>query len=234
MVVQIKTLQFGYAELLTTDRPCPHCGQPMKHFFDNESRRRLAQCQNPECEYLRKRSPLTDRLKEIRKGAMNMPVITAKEQEFELIPEGKYLFQITDIEADKGDYGPFFRIKCEIIKPEEVDGVETKGKWISVMAAQVISGGDKPSKLYQLTSAAFGRAIDCAGGEKVDTDDLIGRQFSGLVGHTIKGNGENKKTFANILSYSPYKKQSVMPVGGGEFEVGGSKDKDNDDPFQDE
>ncbi|MCE5322118.1 hypothetical protein LLG46_02255 [bacterium] len=233
MAVQLETLQFGYAELLTTDGLCPYCGQPMKHFYDGESGRRFAQCQNPECEYLRQRSPLTDRLQEIRKGAMNMPVITAKEQEFELIPEGRYLFQVIDIDADKGDYGPFFKIKCEILKPEEVEDVETKGKWISVMASQVISAGDKPSKLYQLTSAVFGRAIDCAGGEKVDTDDLIGRQFSGVVGHTTKGNGENKRTYANILSYSPYKKQGVMPVGGGEFEVG-KKEKGDDDPFEDE
>ncbi|MCE5200818.1 MAG: hypothetical protein ABFD54_05830 [Armatimonadota bacterium] len=233
MAVRLETLQFGYAELLTTAsaRPCPHCGQPMQHFYDDESGCKYAQCQNPECEYLRQRSPLMDRLKEIRKGAMNMPVVTAKEQEFELIPEGKYLFQVTDIEADKGEYGPFVKVKCEIVKPEEVEGVETKGKWISVMASLTISAGDKPSKLYQLTSAAFGREIDCARGEKVDTDDLQGRRFYGLVGHVDKG---EKGTFANILNYKADKKQDVMPVGGGEFEVGESKNKDDDDPFEDE
>ncbi|MEN6356407.1 MAG: hypothetical protein ABFD83_04905 [Armatimonadota bacterium] len=230
MAVRLETLQFGYAELLTTDRPCPHCGQPMKHLYDPELGQPYAQCQNPECEYLRQRSPLMDRLKEIRKGAKDMPVITAKETQFEMIPEAKYLFQIVDIESDTGQYGPQFKIKCEIVKPDEVEDVETKGKSINVLTSQKISGGDKPSNLSKVVTAAFGREIDYAGGEQIDTDDLIGRRFFGMVGHVSKG----EKTYANILSYSPYKKQSVMPVGGGEFAVGESKSKDDDDPFEDE
>jgi hypothetical protein len=157
-------------------------------------------------------------------------IMTATKQEFEVLPTGDYLAQITDWEEDKGQYGPQFRFKFEIIKPKAQEGKNLSG-WCS---KKLSKGGTRPSKLWTWCEAAFNRPI--SEGENVDIDTLVGRQLvlSVIVEPKSDGDGEYNK----IANVKAYKGQEPFPVGGtaptksDEFEVGEADDKDPFGPYE--
>lgn len=157
-----------------------------------------------------------------------MAVLTAKKAEFETIPTGEYLAQVTDIEAEEGNFGPQFKFVFEILKPKAHEG-RVKLGWCS----QKLTTGSKTSKMWKWVEAIFNRPIQP--NEQIDTDDLIGRK---VVLVLVAEQGDNGDEISKITSLKPYKQQEPFPVteaakadARDEFTAG---EPVEDDPFEDE
>jgi hypothetical protein len=166
-----------------------------------------------------------------------MATLTASKQEFEVLPVGEYLAQITDYEETTGNFGPQFKFRFEIVKPKA-----HAGKALSAWCSQKLTSGSKKSKLWGWVESAFNRPIEV--GEQVDLDDLVGRQVVLVVITDTKDDGSEYNTISSIKAY---KSQEPMPkpsLGGNgaaksaksddDFEVGEPAKSDSEDPFFDE
>lgn len=155
-----------------------------------------------------------------------MTVMVAKKAEFEVIPTGEYLAQITDYEEEQGNFGPQFKFRLEIVKPKQY-AEKTQLYWTS----QKLTSGQRKSKLWAFVEAAFNRMVE--EGEQVDLDDVIGRQVIMVLVSDAKDDGSE---FNKISSIKAYKNQQVFPKPAtGQQTVPGTATLNNDDdPFSDE
>jgi hypothetical protein len=155
--------------------------------------------------------------------------MTATTSNFEVIPTGEYLAQVTDIEDKEGNFGPQYQFSYEIVSPKPFAG-KSKWGWYS----QKLSGGTKPSKLWGVVQAIYNRPL--VPGEAVDVDDLIGRQCIIVIVAEENDKGEE---FSKITNVKAYKKQEPFPAAGlpkpdnTEFAAGEPEEID-DDPFADQ
>ena len=218
MAVDIRSYYLGWWAF-TANLHCPHCGERAKREYDGALRRQLSRCINPACSYLtgHSESQLIKKLEEQRKKATKMSTLTATKSEYQALPTGEYLAQVTDIEEEIGTFGPQFKFSFELLAPKAVEGKKKIG-WCS----QKLTSGTKTSKLWTWTEALFNRKIVV--GEDLDTLNLIGRKCVLVIVNTIVDGDEVDK----ITGMKPYKKQEPFVVG--EFEVGEKVD-DDFDPF---
>lgn len=95
-----------------------------------------------------------------------MPVYTAEENSFELIPEGTIIAgKVKEIEFK--EYETYNRLNWRV----EITEGEHKGLIIFGSTSEKFNV-DPPSKFYEWSCALLGRTIEV--GDRVDTDDLIG------------------------------------------------------------
>lgn len=96
-----------------------------------------------------------------------MPVMTAEESSFEMIPEGTIIAaKVAEIEKKTLDFGDRLNWKFEITESGPYKEYKING---STSLKFTI---DPPSKFYEWAVQLTGRTFEV--GESVDTDDLIG------------------------------------------------------------
>jgi hypothetical protein len=153
-----------------------------------------------------------------------MATLTASKAEFEVMPVGDYLAQITNYEEEVGNFGPQFKFTFEIVSPKEYAG-KNKVAWCS----QKLTSGSKKSKLWGWVEAAYNRPI--TEGEQVDIDTLVGRQvvLTLVVEPRDDGSEINK-----VQVIKAFKKQEPWPKDA-DFQSGAAPaTADWDDPFSDQ
>jgi len=130
------------------------------------------------------------------------------------IPTGEYLAQVVDITGEQGNFGPQFRWKFDILKPDDYSEKSLVG-WTSTSPS--LKG-----KFVKWATACLGRTIRA--GESIDTDELIGAKVVLTV--TVK-EGDDGSEFNKVESVKAYRKTKPAPppepVGD-----------DDEDPFGDE
>lgn len=218
MAVTMEAHRYG---LVTDKAICPVCGHPTKQLYSVEARRVYGQCMNPSCPHLQ------------RKEEHQMPVVQATESNYVTLPTGEYLVQITDYASETGNFGPQWKWSLEVVAPKSHAG-NTKFFWTS----EKLTGGKKPSNLWKLVSAAFGR--EPGKNEAVDIDDLIGRRCIAVIVAEPRDDGDGERNRTSALK--PYAKQEPFPLPkpgakktGDEtsFEVGEKPEvADDEDPFE--
>jgi fructose-specific component phosphotransferase system IIB-like protein len=199
MAVTIEVLRYGLRTPATRGRMiCPECGQPMKTFYQNRYKGPkgvYAQCMSPECPHLKD------------KQETKMPTETAVKQEFQLIPTGDYLCQVTNYEivdtSYEGKPTKQYQFTLEIVQPKAFAG-KTRCYWCN----KVLSTGTKKSKLWRFVETAFNRPIVI--GESIDIDDLVGRQMVATI--TVETTDQKDDSGELIqrnktAGINPYKKQ---------------------------
>ncbi len=88
-----------------------------------------------------------------------------------VVPTGEYLAEVLEITSETGNFGPQFKWKFEILKPEEYAGKALIG-WTSQSPS--VKG-----KFVRWASASLGKLI--GPNTRVDLDDLIGRKVIVVV-----------------------------------------------------
>ena len=175
-----------------------------------------------------------------------MSTLTAEKSEYEVIPTGEYLAQITDQEdVPEGTYGPQIKLTFEIVaRIEEGTTKKTKyaGKTRFGWASKKLTKGEKGcSKLWSWVEAAYNRKIEID--EMVDTDSLQARRV--IIVNVVEPAKNGEGEVCKITAVKPYPKQDPYPTPGkaqpkteeqkeadGEFETGAVEE--DDDPFEDQ
>jgi hypothetical protein len=127
-----------------------------------------------------------------------MPIVTATANE--TIPTGEYLVALNDITVDEGQFGKQYKFAMEVTKPAEYAGKKLTA-WTSTSSA--ITG-----KFMKYASAFLRRPIE--DGERVNTDDLIGKQAIAIV--LTKVSDKDNSEFNKVDGVKAYKARASAPA----------------------
>lgn len=139
----------------------------------------------------------------------------AKDQEFELLPEGRYLAKLSEVEQRPGNEGDYWNATFTDIT--DVNGKRWPGRqWDS------IGLGPKSAWKQKQFFNAFGYSLDS------DTDEMIGEVCVLHIGQEIQKRGKRAgETVNKINRLAPYE-----PDAWDGIEVGGAgSGADSDDSF---
>lgn len=116
-----------------------------------------------------------------------------------VMPTGEYVGQVVQIEAVESNFGPQYRWKFSIVKPEEFNDKTLFG-WTS-------NSGNIKGKFVKWATACMCRVIQP--GEQIDSDNLIGSQVLLVV---VAKEKEDGGEFNKIEAVRACKKNKPSPA----------------------
>lgn len=131
-----------------------------------------------------------------------------------VIPTGEYLAQVVEIVPEEGNFGPQFRWKFDVLKPEAYLEKSLVG-WTSTSPSL-------KSKFVRWATACLGRQIGA--GETIDTDNLVGCRIVLVV--TVK-EGDDGAAYNKVDGLRAVKRAQPAPPTP-------TVDEDDEDPFGEE
>lgn len=118
-----------------------------------------------------------------------------------VIPTGEYLARVLELEHEQGNFGPQFKWRFEVRKPDEYTGKELVG-WTSTSPS--LKG-----KFVKWAMACFGRAFEA--GESIDTDELVGSKVTLVVTVKESDDGGEYNKVESIKACKKVSKPAARP-----------------------
>jgi hypothetical protein len=156
----------------------------------------------------------------------------ARQPEYQLIDEGFYVFELTQVREAKAEDNPFKKGTMRITVPLEWtcrDDDDFAGETVLQYYTLSLGSAEYPSKLRPFAAALLGRAVtEQDEDEGVDLDDFVGTRIKATVKHYTKQDGS---VGAKLESPLPIKRRSEKPKAEAPPPVPADDDDDDLGPF---
>lgn len=117
---------------------------------------------------------------------------------YETLEAGMYPVTVAAVEGVTGEYGPQVKVKFTL------QDTEDDARFLLAWASAKLSGGKRPSKLYQWTQALLFGGKGIPEGFALDIDTLVGKAALAVV-DVVERDGVERNKIAQLLPLRPAK-----------------------------